>query len=201
MAKKTYTGVSDADGTWKVFNVPAGVYKIEAHAKDGFGDFSESSFTSATNVQYVGVGAYQTYQFSLARPISSDMVADASTSIVWRYTFSDEAMTIIKDSIAYARVTVQTRNLLGWSYIMSIVSDSTMNCASYLARGFGSKTPDGTGSFVTDYAFYPDFITKLGHAPGGRTYYLMIRPHNGNSGPNFSLDEDCLKPFVLPITL
>ncbi|MBS1561535.1 MAG: carboxypeptidase regulatory-like domain-containing protein [Bacteroidetes bacterium] len=75
-----YTGMTNAKGEWILYNVPAGVYTLEATAPGCVGRYGGESDVYY-NIMWVGAGGYHFGFLALSKPISASMISRGAIEI------------------------------------------------------------------------------------------------------------------------
>ncbi len=193
------------DGTWTIYDPPAGVYTIVA-TKDGFNDLVEACNATATNVQYVGVGAFTAPTVSLSKDIHAEMISNASASVRWTFYQDTLASGQVRnfDSVAHFIIHFTTQNEAGWNYQVAIAENSSDDCsAAIVSSGAGGvrDVADSSVTFELPPIVYRDLKKHYGGSLEGRTVYIQIRPQfSKKSSPTSSSTLQCLNPQTVPMT-
>ncbi|NQW30877.1 MAG: hypothetical protein HQ472_10240 [Ignavibacteria bacterium] len=199
----TYSDTTDSSGVWILYDVPAGVYQISAHAEsEGYTGLPVGAIARRDNIQYVGTGGYTVQAFRLARDISPLMISNASLELKWIYRHDGHDTTVATDSLAIINVNFSTRNVGVWGYEVIVVDAIGSTCGSAVAIDGEQTTSDAMGKVNLALNIYNTLRDKYKTQLSATQLFLQIRPAFSRR-PSTEIEPlpVCLSPISLPLQL
>ncbi len=200
-----YSATTDAQGNWRIDDIPAEIYYVYAAHADYDSAYSQTTF--AENLGHPGVGALKVAPFRLAKTPAVDLASitlvtsawqkDSTWDGYWRYS-SHYVCTIVLES-------KEDRPFKRFSYLMQFSSTPDAPCDTPgpgTTLNFRQPTLTRSGRMVTiELVGYPQSDSdSLNRQLEGKTMYLQLRREYGLLNPSRTKwTAVCLQPFVVPI--
>lgn len=189
------------DGSWTIYDIPAGVYTVSA-AKQGYSGLVSGSNDVLTNVQYVGVDALTVQRLRLAKEISPSMISNAVALYRWTYSQDSSSRGVGKrDSTAYVSIQLDTRNEGTWIYDVAIVTNPTDGCEQAVEYTGGQATARaGKVTFELSSMLYGSLQARFGKDLHGVELYAQVRARSTKRAtPTAPIEIQCTTPQVVAL--
>lgn len=194
-----YTGMTNAKGEWFVYNVPAGVYIVEASSLGCLGyNGGESHFIR--NQPFVGAGGFYLGFFMLMKPISASMISHGAIEIDTniRYDPGDGGFHKPRYDTTFATMLAFDTKHIGTTICSLAVGLSPIpSCDSSIipVKGIGSSKYPRARVDITNVI--ADLKKKLGST--STLVYFYLRPEFKKADKQGDpMVPQCLDPIVIP---
>jgi len=200
-----YADTTGADGKWEVKGLPADVYTLTASHPV----YTVSSMLTGvfTNLQFVGVGTYKLQDLGLEAPREHDLNKVIDLSIGWDYdsTYVSHPPAHYRvDSTRFMRLKLESAisGPSNISYKIAVTETADAPCnTSLVSNSHAQRVREGNTVTFDFSAVYAALLKLYPNGLTGRTFYILIRPEWTIRDPyTFAMHEQCLPPFVVPVT-